>query len=64
MEECKQVIDDRGTCEETLRVEIRELMEENKHLRRKIDRMEGTISALAFAVRCNGVSGSDVRFDG
>lgn len=34
-----------------------------EHYRRANDRLKGEIKALAFAVRCNGVSGNEVRYD-
>ncbi len=32
-------------------------------LSRQSDRMKGEIKALKFAVRCNGVSGNEVRYE-
>lgn len=40
-----------------------ELEEAIEHYRRENDRLKGEIKALAFAVRCNGVSGNEVRYD-
>lgn len=34
-----------------------------EHYRRKNDQLSGQIKALAFAVRCNGVSGNEVRYE-
>lgn len=42
-------------CEE-LKVHIEWLSREN-------DKMKGEIKALKFAVRCNGVSGNEVRYE-
>lgn len=33
------------------------------HLRMQRDIMKGEIKALAFAVRCNGISGNEVRYE-
>lgn len=59
MDDLKQTIDER----DKVLMENAELMEHIKLLDKKIERLRGTIDALAFAVRCNGVSGGDVRFD-
>lgn len=32
-----------------------------KHLEAKVERLNGEIEGLRFAIRCNGVSGGDVR---
>lgn len=34
-----------------------------EHYRRENDRLKGQIKALAFAVRCNGISGNEVRYE-
>lgn len=34
-----------------------------EHYRRENDRLKGEIKALAFAVRCNGVSGNEVSYE-
>ena len=48
-------------------VEMEKLCEELKahieYLRRQSNSMKGEIKALAFAVRCNGVSGNEVRYE-
>lgn len=40
-----------------------ELKAHANYLSRENARMEGQIKALAFAVRCNGVSGNEVRYE-
>ena len=42
-------------CKE-LKAHIKQLSEQN-------DSMKGEIKALAFAVRCNGISGNEVRYE-
>ena len=39
----------------------REYIETIKHLEVKVERLNGVIDGLKFAVRCNGVSGGEVR---
>ena len=40
-----------------------ELREHIEFLGRQNDRMRGEIKALKFAVRCNGISGNEVRYE-
>jgi len=40
-----------------------ELRAMNGQLRVEINRLKGEIKALAFAVRCNGVSGNEVTYE-
>lgn len=47
-----------------LKMENDELKAHIDYLTRQADRMRGEIKALAFSVRCNGVSGGDIRYDG
>ena len=51
----------------TSAVKMEKMCEELKahieYLSRQNDRMKGQIKALAFAVRCNGVSGNEVRYE-
>lgn len=48
-------------------IEMEKMCEELKahieYLRRQNDSMKGEIKALAFAVRCNGVSGNEVQYE-
>ena len=48
-------------------IETEKMCEELKahieYLRRQNDSMKGEIKALKFAVRCNGVSGNEVRYE-
>lgn len=46
-----------------LKMENEELKAHVDYLSRQADRMRGEIKALAFSVRCNGVSGGDIRYD-
>lgn len=41
----------------------RELKAQNEYLERQNSSMKGQIKALAFAVRCNGISGSGVHYE-
>lgn len=43
--------------------ELSELKAHVEYLSRQNESMRGEIRALAFAVRCNGVSGNEVRYD-
>lgn len=43
--------------------EREELRANIEYLRRQNDSMKGEIMALAFVVRCNGVSGSEVEYE-
>lgn len=46
-----------------LRMENEELMERVQDLKRQIIQLKGEIHALVYAVRCNGVSGADVKWE-
>jgi hypothetical protein len=43
--------------------EREELRAHIEYLRRQNESMKGEIKALVFAVRCNGVSGSEVKYE-
>lgn len=45
---------------DVMREELKAAIE---HYRRENDRLKGEIKALAFAVRCNGVSGNEVSYE-
>ena len=45
---------------DNLEMENQQLQETMKYRQEKIYRLEGVIDALKFAIRCNGVSGSEV----
>jgi len=51
----------------TSNIEMEKMYEELKahieYLSRQNDSMKGEIKALKFAVRCNGVSGNEVRYE-
>ena len=44
-----------------LRQMYEEVKKHNEYLQRKNVMLEGKIDALKFALRCNGISGADVR---
>ncbi len=48
-------------------IEMKKIYEEQRahieYLSRQNNAMKGEIKALAFAVRCNGVSGNEVRYE-
>lgn len=44
-------------------IECEELKAHIEYLRRQNDSMKGEIKALAFAVRCGGVSGNEVAYE-
>lgn len=46
-----------------LRMANEELMERVRDLENSIKTLKATINALAFAVRCNGVSGENVKWE-
>lgn len=46
-----------------LRMANEELMERVRDLENRIKTLNATVNALSFAVRCNGVSGNDVRWE-
>ena len=46
-----------------LRMANEELMERVRDLENRIKTLNATVNALAFAVRCNGVSGADVKWE-
>ena len=46
-----------------LRVENEELKAHIEYLSRQSERMKGEIKALAYSVRCNGVSGNEVHYE-
>lgn len=45
---------------DVMREELKAAIE---YYRRENDRLKGEIKALAFAVRCNGVSGNEVSYE-
>ena len=48
---------------DSYRVLCEELKAEISHYRIENNRLKGEIKALAFAVRCNGVCGNEVRYE-
>ena len=48
---------------EKLKMENDELKAYIEYLSRKVERMKGEIKALAYFVRCNGVSGNEVYYE-
>lgn len=46
-----------------LRMENDELKAHVEYLSRQAERMRGEIKALAYSVRCNGVSGNEVHYE-
>ena len=46
-----------------LRMANEELMERVRDLENMIKTLKATVNALAFTVRCNSVSGADVRWE-
>ena len=48
---------------EDYRLMCEELKAINGQFRAENNRLKGEIKALAFAVRCNGVSGNEVRYE-
>ena len=48
---------------EDYRLMCEELKAANDHYRTENNRLKGEIKALAFAVRCNGVSGNEVMYE-
>ena len=46
-----------------LRMANEELVERVRDLENRIKTLNATVNALAFAVRCNGVSGADVKWE-
>ena len=46
-----------------LRTENEELKSHIEYMNRQAEKMRGEIKALSFAVRCNGVSGNEVRYE-
>ncbi len=63
-ERIAKMIEDAPTCFEKNDAEkmIEELKAHVEYLRRQNDSMKGEIKALAFAVRCNGISGNEVLY--
>ena len=47
---------------EKLKMENDELKAHIEYLSRQVEFMKGEIKALAYSVRCNGVSGNDVTY--
>lgn len=52
---------DEDTEKEECLKKIAQLESDNQWYRERIARLDGTIDGLKFAIRCNGVSGGDVR---
>lgn len=48
---------------ENLKIENNELKAHIEYLSRQVERMKGEIKALAYSVRCNGVSGNEVHYE-
>ena len=48
---------------ENLKIENEELKAHIEYLSRQSERMKGEIKALAYSVRCNGVSGNEVHYE-
>ena len=46
-----------------LKIENEELKAHIEYLSRQSERMKGEIKALAYSVRCNGVSGNEVHYE-
>ena len=53
----------RTPCSEKLKMENDELKAHIEYLSCQAERMKGEIKALAYSVRCNGVSGNEVPYD-
>lgn len=60
-----KMIEDAPTVkqEKDLNLMCEELKAHIEYLRRQNDSMKGEIKALAFAVRCNGISGNEVAYE-
>lgn len=48
---------------ESLKKENNSLKADIDYLSRQVERMKGEIKALAYCVRCNGVSGNEVPYE-
>ena len=48
---------------DNLKIENEELKTHIEYLSRQSERMKGEIKALAYSVRCNGVSGNEVHYE-
>ena len=48
---------------EKLKMENNELKAHIEYLSRQVECMKGEIKALAYSVRCNGVSGNEVHYE-
>lgn len=48
---------------DNLKIENEELKAHIEYLSRQSERMKGEIKALAYSVRCNGVSGNEVHYE-
>ena len=46
-----------------LRMKNEELKEHIEYLSRQTARLKGEIKALAYSVRCNGISGNEVQYE-
>ena len=49
--------------QEELKMRIEYIKDINRALQKRNDRLKGEVKALAFAVRCNGVSGNEVCYE-
>lgn len=60
-----KMIEDAPTVykEKEMEMMCEELKAHVEFLRRRNDSMKGEIKALAFAVRCNGISGNEVAYE-
>lgn len=53
----------RTPCRENLKRQNDELKAHIEYLSCQVERMKGEIKALAYSVRCNGVSGNEVPYE-
>lgn len=53
----------RTPCHENLKRQNDELKAHIEYLSRQVERMKGEIKALAYSVRCNGVSGNEASYE-
>lgn len=53
----------RTPCRENLKRQNDDLKAHIEYLSRQVERMKGEIKALAYSVRCNGVSGNEVPYE-
>ena len=60
-----KMIDNAPTIDDMKKIKMQqeELKAGIQHYQRENERLRGQIKALAFAVRCNGVSGNEVSYE-